>query len=203
MVDFEHDLGQAATMTGIGGRPTRSRGSCEKQASRSSAPCCLVPHSGMTGRSFPFSLTGWTMRPLGVQILALAYRSGEALERNRVLPTMSSIQNSTRRSFDFRCRQTFARPPWKTSKRSFKGQVSSSSPTGARSLPISSRRSKTITLIRFSGISARKGVARVLKSQQAHRVDVTGSNHHRPRDRCRRQFLANGSGASMAATKRA
>ncbi|PLP55716.1 diguanylate cyclase [Mesorhizobium loti] len=27
---------------------------------------------------FPFSLTGWTMRPLGVQVLALAYRSGEA-----------------------------------------------------------------------------------------------------------------------------
>lgn len=27
---------------------------------------------------YPFSLTGWTMRPLGVQILALAYRSGEA-----------------------------------------------------------------------------------------------------------------------------
>jgi peptide/nickel transport system substrate-binding protein len=26
----------------------------------------------------PFSLTGWTMRPLGVQVLALAYRSGEA-----------------------------------------------------------------------------------------------------------------------------
>lgn len=29
-------------------------------------------------RNYPFSLTGWTMRPLGVQILALAYRSGEA-----------------------------------------------------------------------------------------------------------------------------
>ncbi len=27
---------------------------------------------------YPFSLTGWTMRPLGVQILALAYRTGEA-----------------------------------------------------------------------------------------------------------------------------
>ena len=27
---------------------------------------------------YPFSLTGWTMRPLGVQVLALAYRSGEA-----------------------------------------------------------------------------------------------------------------------------
>lgn len=27
---------------------------------------------------YAFSLTGWTMRPLGVQILALAYRSGEA-----------------------------------------------------------------------------------------------------------------------------
>ena len=27
---------------------------------------------------FPFSSTNWNMRPLGVQILALAYRSGEA-----------------------------------------------------------------------------------------------------------------------------
>lgn len=27
---------------------------------------------------YPFSLTGWTMRPLGVQVLAVAYRSGEA-----------------------------------------------------------------------------------------------------------------------------
>jgi peptide/nickel transport system substrate-binding protein len=27
---------------------------------------------------FPFSSTNWNMRPLGVQVLALAYRSGEA-----------------------------------------------------------------------------------------------------------------------------
>jgi peptide/nickel transport system substrate-binding protein len=27
---------------------------------------------------YPFSLTVWSMRPLGVQVLALAYRSGEA-----------------------------------------------------------------------------------------------------------------------------
>lgn len=27
---------------------------------------------------YPFSLTGWTMRPLGVQVLALAYRTGES-----------------------------------------------------------------------------------------------------------------------------
>lgn len=27
---------------------------------------------------YPFSLTGWTMRPLGVQVLAVAYRSGES-----------------------------------------------------------------------------------------------------------------------------
>ncbi|MFV0666067.1 MAG: hypothetical protein ACK5NS_20630, partial [Denitromonas sp.] len=27
---------------------------------------------------YPYSLTSWSMRPLGVQVLALAYRSGEA-----------------------------------------------------------------------------------------------------------------------------
>jgi peptide/nickel transport system substrate-binding protein len=27
---------------------------------------------------YPYSLTNWTMRPLGVQVLALAYRTGEA-----------------------------------------------------------------------------------------------------------------------------
>ncbi|MGE0280565.1 MAG: ABC transporter substrate-binding protein [Rhizobiaceae bacterium] len=44
-----------------------------------------VKHTVLPGSTFwndwtkyPFSLTGWTMRPLGVQVLALAYRSGEA-----------------------------------------------------------------------------------------------------------------------------
>ena len=34
---------------------------------------------------YPFSMTNWNMRPLGVQVLALAYRTRRSLERDRLL----------------------------------------------------------------------------------------------------------------------
>jgi hypothetical protein len=48
------------------------------RASTSSARSCPDRPSGTTGLKYPFSATEWNMRPLGVQILALAYRSGVA-----------------------------------------------------------------------------------------------------------------------------
>ena len=39
---------------------------------------------------YPFSSTEWNMRPLGVQVYALAYRTGGAVERDRLLRTRSS-----------------------------------------------------------------------------------------------------------------
>ena len=39
---------------------------------------------------YPFSATEWNMRPLGVQVYALAYRSGERLERDRLRRPASS-----------------------------------------------------------------------------------------------------------------
>ena len=39
---------------------------------------CRARPSGTTGPKYPFSATEWNMRPLGVQILALAYSSGVA-----------------------------------------------------------------------------------------------------------------------------
>ena len=40
----------------------------------------IIPASAFWNNwtTYPFSTTNWTMRPLGVQVLALAYRSGEA-----------------------------------------------------------------------------------------------------------------------------
>ena len=57
---------------------TRSPRRCAKRGSRSSAPSCRVRLSGTTGRNTRCSMTDWNMRPLGVQVLALAYRTGEA-----------------------------------------------------------------------------------------------------------------------------
>ncbi|MBT1157143.1 ABC transporter substrate-binding protein [Aminobacter anthyllidis] len=77
MVDFEHELISSdddwhrGTADAIAGQ-LREAGFKVKRT--------VLPSSTFWNdwTKFPFSLTGWTMRPLGVQILALAYRSGEA-----------------------------------------------------------------------------------------------------------------------------
>ncbi|QKD02039.1 ABC transporter substrate-binding protein [Mesorhizobium loti] len=75
--DFEHDLISSDddwhrdTADAIAGQ-LREAGFKVKRT--------VLPVSTFWGNwtKYPFSLTGWTMRPLGVQVLALAYRSGGA-----------------------------------------------------------------------------------------------------------------------------
>ena len=79
---------------------------------------------------YPFSCTEWLGRPLGVQVLALAYKSGPGTRAPT--PTLNSMPCSTRR---------WRRPtprsgarPWPRSNRICATRASSSSPTGARSI---------------------------------------------------------------------
>lgn len=76
-LDFEHDL--------ISDDEDWHRNTADAIAAQIREAGIKIKRTVLPGSTFwndwtkyPFSLTGWTMRPLGVQVLALAYRSGEA-----------------------------------------------------------------------------------------------------------------------------
>ncbi len=54
---------------------------------------------------YPFSATEWNMRPLGVQVLALAYKSRRGLERNAPLHNAEFDASAGRSHVDRRCGQ--------------------------------------------------------------------------------------------------
>lgn len=77
MADFEHDL---ISIDDSWRKPT-----CDAVAAQLRAAGINVKRTVLPGSTFwndwtkyPYSATDWAQRPLGVQVLSLAYRSGEA-----------------------------------------------------------------------------------------------------------------------------
>jgi peptide/nickel transport system substrate-binding protein len=101
-LDFEHDL--------ISDDEDWHRNTADAIAAQIREAGIKIKRTVLPGSTFwndwtkyPFSLTGWTMRPLGVQVLALAYRSG-SLERNGFLK--QGIRRQAQRGALYRrCRQ--------------------------------------------------------------------------------------------------
>ena len=75
--DFEHDL---ISSDDDWHRDTADAIAAQLREAGFKVKRTVLPVSTFWGNwtKYPFSLTGWTMRPLGVQVLALAYRSGGA-----------------------------------------------------------------------------------------------------------------------------
>ncbi len=74
-----------------------NRNTCDAVAAQMRDAGIKVKRTVLPGNTFwnnwtgyPFSATEWNMRPLGVQVYALAYRTGGAVERDRPSPTRSS-----------------------------------------------------------------------------------------------------------------
>ncbi len=75
--DFEHDL---ITIDDDYRRNTGDAVAAQMRDAGLKVKRTIIPSSSFWNdwTKYPFSITNWNMRPLGVQVLALAYRSGEA-----------------------------------------------------------------------------------------------------------------------------
>lgn len=75
--DFEHDL---ITIDDDYRRNTGDAIAAQMRDAGLKVKRTIIPSSSFWNdwTKYPFSITNWNMRPLGVQVLALAYRSGEA-----------------------------------------------------------------------------------------------------------------------------
>ena len=77
MGDFEHEL---ISIDDSWRKPTTDAVAAQLRDAGIKVKRTVMPGSTFWNdwAKYPFSSTNWNMRPLGVQVLALAYRSGEA-----------------------------------------------------------------------------------------------------------------------------
>jgi len=104
MGDFEHEL---ISIDDSWRKPTTDAVAAQLRDAGIKVKRTVMPGSTFWNdwAKYPFSSTNWNMRPLGVQVLALAYRSGEAwneaafsnAEFDSLLSTALSIANADER----------------------------------------------------------------------------------------------------------
>ena len=104
MGDFEHEL---ISIDDSWRKPTTDAVAAQLRDAGIKVKRTVMPGSTFWNdwAKYPFSSTNWNMRPLGVQVLALAYRSGEAwneaafsnAEFDELLSTALSIANADER----------------------------------------------------------------------------------------------------------